>query len=302
MVVAQATTAPQGNIDRGVSFRKESVAMVNPYAGNAKLFVVLICGMVLNGCCCSTVNRAPRLEKQQTVFQSPEQAVDALLVAVKKNDTNALLGIFGEAGRGLVFSGDLEADRTSRAEYLQAASGKLSVATLDNRKFIVIGEKAWRFPVPIVSNGNVWFYDTAEGLDDLLNRRIGRNELHTVEVCKAFVKTNMRLLDSPPGAAAVNHWIINTPSPGNGYLFKRLATQGNSAPGGKMNYMADEGTAKGFALLAYPARYGESGVMTFIVSHFGIVYEKNLGKKTPDSAKKINTYNPDATWAPVFGE
>lgn len=310
--------------------------------------------LFLAGCLSSTTGKVPQPEPKQVVFKSCGEAVAAMLDATKKNDTEALLGIFGERGRSLVFSGDPAEDKKHRDKFSLDAAEKMSVATVDKKNFIVVGKKDWKFPVPVVSNGTVWFFETVTGMEDLLNRRIGMNELNTIKVCRAFVKAQqefsyMEKVDvngpnyaskivsdkgkknglyweddgkgpSPLGpllaAAATDNADKSMITPYNGYLFKVLLAQGESAPGGKMKYSTvDEavtgngtysssggGMTKGFALLAYPAKYGETGILTFVVSHLGIIYGKDLGEKTSEIAPSMNEYNTDDTWTPASGE
>jgi len=314
--------------------------MKNVFSNLTGILSVAALILFLTGCC-SLKERVPQPGPMQTVFKSPDDAVKALLESAKKNDTNSLLGIFGEAGRDIVMSGDIGEDTETRKIVSKKADEKMSVSTVGNKKFIIIGKEEWSFPVPIVSNGSGWFFDTAEGKDELLTRRIGRNELNTIKVCRAFVKAQQEYaakdrdgdgirayaarlcsdpgkknglywesndinLPSPIGplmaAAAAEEVDNNTVAPYHGYLFKILASQGKFAPGGKKNYIKDNKMTNGFALLAYPSNYGDTGVMSFIVSDMGIIYQKNLGKNTAESARKIIEYNPDATWTPVLYE
>lgn len=289
--------------------------------------------------CCGLRGKAPRPDPQQSVFKSPEDAAQALLQAVKKNDTNALLGVFGESGREIVISGDDAADAATRKVVAAKADEHLSVLTEGDRKYVAIGNENWRLPVPLVSGGAGWFFDSAAGKDELLTRRIGRNELNAIKVCQAIISAQQEFaaedrdgdgllefadrLCSDPGKTNGLFWagLDGNPrgtvgpllaaaeaaghSPGmpyHGYVYKILVAQGKSAPGGKKNYVAGDNMTGGFALLAYPVNYEVTGVMTFIVGDMGIVYEKNLGKHTSEKALKISEFNPDDTWAPVMDD
>lgn len=302
------------------------------------ILTVTVVVLLLAGCRSNTIEKIPQPGPKQTVFKSSDEAVTAMLDAVKKNDTDALSSIFGEKGRDLVFSSDSVEDKELRTQFSLDAAEKMSISTVDNREFIVVGEKEWKFPVPIVSNGSAWFFDTAEGRDDLLNHRTRMNELRTIANCRSFVKAQqeysyMDRIDDSTSPYALNTSIdkekmkcvsweskdLNTPNPlklmltaaaadqadksmtvpYNGYLFKVLLAQGEAAPTGKDDTTEGGSLTKGFALLAYPIKYGESGILTFVVSHLGIIYEKNLGDKTLEIAPKLNEYTVDDTWTPV---
>ncbi len=279
----------------------------------------------------------------QRTFASPEEAVQALVVAVKAEDRKALAAILGSEGRPLIWSGDRAADQQARARFLQAyeQAHRLETPT-DTRAVLLIGPDAWPLPIPVVKEGNAWRFDTAAGKEEILNRRIGRNELNAVQVCLAYVDAQREYARVPregdgllkyamkfrsdPGKKNGLYWrtqegdepsplgplVANAraegyarktssgkPSPYHGYFYRILTAQGPDAPGGAYDYVVDGKMIGGFALVAYPARYGVSGVMTFTLNHQGVVYEKDLGPDTGSIVRAMQTYNPDDTWKKV---
>ena len=318
------------------------------------ILAVSVVFLFLTGCISSTTEKVPQPGPKQIVFKSCGEAAAAMIDATKRNDTDALLGIFGDKGMDIIFSGDPAEDKKHRDKFALDAAEKMSISSVDDKNFIVVGKKDWKFPVPIVSNGTGWFFETADGMEALLNRRIGMNEISTIKNCRDFVKAQrefsyMESADvnvpvfaakitgdkgkksglywendgnspSPLGpllaAAAADQADKSMTTPYNGYLYKVLLAQGESAPGGKLKYSTvDEsapggksdritggGMTRGFALIAYPVKYGETGILTFIVSHHGTIYGKNLGEKTPEMVSSINEYSVDDTWTPASGE
>jgi len=278
-------------------------------------------------------------EAKQQSFKSPEEAVNALVEAVKKSDTKALLAIFGSANKDLIFSGDKVADKAGRDRFTAAYEEKHRlVSEGDNKAILIVGPNNWPMPIPLVKEGEAWLFNTNEGRDEILNRRIGENELNTIEVCLAYVDAQReyaikdcdgnRVRDyaqrfastrgkkdglywdakeegeqSPMGPlmakAAKEGYIRFTLSPYHGYYYKILKAQGDAAPGGAYSYVAHGNMMGGVALVAYPAEYGNSGVMTFVVNQDGVVYQKDLGKGTKKVAAAITLYDPDKTWQQV---
>ena len=279
----------------------------------------------------------------QMTFASPEEAVQALVGAVKAEDRKALAAILGPEGRPLIWSGDRVADAQGRERFLRAyeQAHTLESAT-DTKAILVIGQNEWPLPIPLVKEGDTWRFDTAAGKEEILNRRIGRNELNAMQVCLAYVdaqrefarvaregdgllKYAMKLysdrgkknglywrttegeVESPLGelvAKARAEGYTRTrsggkPTPYHGYLYRILTAQGPDAPGGAYDYVVDGKMIGGFALVAFPARYGVSGVMTFIVNHQGVLYQKDLGTDTARAARAMPAYNPDNTWKKV---
>ncbi|MDA8155681.1 MAG: DUF2950 domain-containing protein [Actinomycetota bacterium] len=278
----------------------------------------------------------PSGNQKQLTFQSPQKAFDALVNAAARNNTDKLLAIFGPAGKDIVSSGDAVADTYARARFTKSAMQGVKFRKLNKKTVLaIVGKDGWTFPIPIVQTGKSWVFLTAEGRQEILNRRIGRNELNTIQASLSYVKaqreyamatlnTNGRLQyaqlfvshkgsrdglywrgmgNSPLGAffarAACNEKDAAKPVPYFGYYFKILKGQGAHAPGGKMDYVVNGRMTGGFGLVAYPARYGVSGIMTFMVNQQGIVYEKDLGAKTDELAPKITWYNPSPEWKKV---
>jgi Protein of unknown function (DUF2950) len=280
---------------------------------------------------------------KQKSFQTPEEAAKALFEALRAGDMKELLAIFGPAGKEVISSGDEVADKTGRERFVKSyeAMNKLEKEA-DKKVTLVIGNHDWPFPVPIVKKGNTWAFDTMAGKEELLNRRIGRNELNTIKVCLAIVDAEREyalkdrdgdgLLEyaqkfrstegkkdglywqakegeeqSPLGdlvAKAVKEGYTQRkpgqgPQPYHGYYYKILKAQGKNAPGGAYDYVVKGSMIGGFALVAYPSEYGNSGVMTFIVNHDGVVYQKDLGNETGKIASAMTKFDPDKTWKKV---
>jgi hypothetical protein len=276
-------------------------------------------------------------------FATPEEAVAALRVATATADTNALRDVLGPGAE------DLEnPDRIQATNELESFSTALSETNhldrvSDNLVILEVGDDLWPFPVPIAKKDGGWFFDTDTGKDELLNRRIGKNELATLPVMRAYVdaqreyassehdgngvlKYAQRLVSSP-GKEDGLYWPPDlngqlsplgplvayaqaegySPElreeetevergPYHGYYFKILKRQGKHAPGGKYDYVINGNMIAGFALVAWPAEYGTSGIMTFIVNQQGRVYQKDLGPNTSKLVRKMDTYDPDLTW------
>jgi hypothetical protein len=271
-------------------------------------------------------------------FASPEKAVDALVAASRNNDSTELLRLFGSAGKDLISSGDPVADKDMRARFVERfGKGEKILSDTANKATLVIGTEEWPFPIPLVKQGGVWHFDAAGGAQEILNRRIGRNELSAIAVCRDYVMAQheyaadleaekkpseyaQKIVSSPgqhdglywqvqPGerespigpqmahARAEGYDSADVPhAPYHGYFYKVLTRQGAEAPGGARDYIAGGHMTAGFALIAFPAKYGDSGVMTFVVNQAGIVFEKDLGPNTASVATAIAEFNPDATW------
>jgi len=282
-------------------------------------------------------NRPPA----QTKFATPEEAAAALLQALKTEDLGKMQAIFGREGIEAVASGDPVSDRHDREVIALAMEQSWRWAPYgEDGKELIIGDEQWPFPVPLVKTGNGWQFDTEEGKEEVLARRIGRNELGIISICRAYAGMQekyagqphdgkpaglfaQRIRSSPgrqdglywqrkPGErrsplgdlaaeAAAEGYDTNksTPSPFWGYYFRILTAQGPAAPGGKKSYVVNGDMTGGFALLAYPAKYEFSGVMTFMVSQDGVVYQKNLGEDTATQALRLAEYNPDESWTAV---
>ena len=281
-----------------------------------------------------------RADAQQKTFKSPEDSVKSLIEAVRAHDTKEVLAIFGPEGKEIISTGDKVQDRATGERFIKAYDemNKLEKET-DSKVILVIGNEEWPFPIPIVKKGETWRFDTKAGKEELLNRRIGRNELDTIQTCLAYVDAQREYAlkdqdgdgllayaqkfwstkgkkdglyweakegeeQSPVGlgaARAVREGYTprkpgDKPSPFHGYFYKILKAQGKNAPGGAYDYVVKGKMMGGFGLVAYPSEYGASGVMTFIVNHDGVVYEKDLGAKTANIANAMTKFNPDQTW------
>ncbi len=280
-------------------------------------------------------------EDEQT-FASPQEAVNALVTAAKNNDTNAIHLIFGATGHDLISPDAVQATKEYKL-FVQHLTEKTELASnSDSNVTLEIGADGWPFPIPLVKQDDKWFFDTAAGAEEILNRRIGMDEIGAINVCSAYVDAQReyasedrmgdgvlayaQFLRSTPGTHDGLFWPTNQPgeelsplgplvaqarvdgyhrtakmlneeqAPYHGYYFKILTRQGSHAPGGKYDYIINGHMIAGFALVAWPAEWGNTGVMTFIVNQQGKVYQKNLGLKTAKIAKAITTYDPDDTW------
>ena len=278
---------------------------------------------------------------QQKSFSSAEEAVKAIVAAARNNNDKEMLAIFGAQAKEILFSGYSVADKQRRGRFLKAYDEKNRLVQQGNDMVLVIGNEDWPFPIPVMKKGDSWVFDVDRGKEEILNRRIGDNELFTIQVCLAIVDAQREyaikdrdrdgLLEyaqkfvSDPGKKNGLYWeakqgepqsplgpIVvqargegyqgkpsSTPSPYHGYYYRVLNAQGKDAPGGAYSYLWRGKMIGGFALVAHPAEYGNSGVMSFIVNHDGKVFQKNLGSNTASIAKGMKEYNPDKTWAEV---
>lgn len=276
----------------------------------------------------------------EKTFDSPQAAVDALLDAVEKSDAATLGAIFGPEGDDIIHTGEPARDKQMAADFLERAHRKKEITTdpkTPNRAVLVVGEQDWPFPVPIAKNAdNRWFFDSKAGLQEILYRRIGGNELDAIQVCRGYVEAQDDYAvrkRSDNGVAEYAQRIIAQPGkqdglawknpdgtwegpigekiaevveqgyakkdPYHGYFFKVLKGQGPAAPLGRMDYVVKGLMIGGFALAAAPSEYRVTGVKTFIVSNDGVVYEKDLGPNTLEEFQKMELFNPDSTWDPV---
>lgn len=276
----------------------------------------------------------------QQGFASADQAVNAFVSAVRAGNEKDMLAILGSEGKELISSGDEVADNNSREKFLAAYDRKNKLEQKSaNLMVLHVDDDNWALPIPIVKKGKVWVFDTGKGKKEILKRRVGRNELHVIEVLDAYVDAQQeyatkdcrgagkvefaqRLFSSegkrdglywetgegeqpsPLGplvaqAAKEGYAKESSLSPFHGYYFKILKGQGKHATGGAYNYVVKGKMLLGFALVAYPAEYGNSGVMTFMVNQEGTIYEKDLGKSSRRIAEAIKTFDPDKSWKPV---
>lgn len=302
-----------------------------------RTFIVSALCLVIFGC--STPHKP---ENGQAIFSTPEEAAIQLKLAAKDNDGQRLLVIFGKEGEKIVYSGDEVEDRNARLWFANKADENIEIIyENDERAKIKVGKKAWTFPVPLVKYDDKWFFDSAAGLEALLDRRIGKNEIYAIELCyllaakqDEFAREAIQKEGKPRYAERFLSdknlhnglfddeaaQIRNRPEarlllasddcppqlrlPLNGYFYRILKGQGASAPGGEKSYIRDGKMSEGFAILAYPASYGNSGIKTFIISKSGVVFEKDLGQSTNELVDKIVKYDPDKSWKPArrFGQ
>jgi hypothetical protein len=276
----------------------------------------------------------------QQHFTGPGAALDALLAAVRASDAAAFDAIFGPGSEDLRSSGDPVADKAMRERFLDAAEEHSGLEfDSPDRVLLSFGDDDWPFPIPLVKSDKGWAYDTAAGKDEIINRRIGRNELHAIAVVRGIVDAQeeyaatdptgsgvrqyaQRILsspgqrdglywksdanDSPLGelvAVAVQEGYggadTSKPNPYHGYYFRLLQGQGKHAAGGAKSYLKDGKLTGGFAVVAWPADYGNSGIKTFVVNQRDLVFEKDLGADTAKLAKAMTEYDPDDSWDPV---
>jgi hypothetical protein len=276
-------------------------------------------------------------------FAKPEDAVRALAEAAKAGNMDDLRAIFGPDGNELIASSDEATARKNREVFTVAvAEGWRLLDQGSNHKTLVVGNEAWPFPVPLVKNANKWRFDTAAGKEEVLARRIGRNELAVIGICRTYVAAQRHYAqqghDGKPAGLFATHFLSEPgmqnglywpttrgqalsplgdlvaqastegrplgtdrerPSPFHGYYFKILTAQGAGAAGGAKTYIVNGAMSAGFALVAWPAQYDATGIMTFVVNQDGVVHETDLGAKTDATAMAMTAYNPGASWRRV---
>jgi hypothetical protein len=273
----------------------------------------------------------------QQAYPSPEEAAASLASALKTGTREAILKILGKDGEDIVTSGDEVADTETRQRFLSAYETRHSIKAEGNKKAtLIVGADDFPFPIPLVNNRSGWEFDTAAGRIEILYRRIGRNELDAIQTCLAFVDAQNEYAekDRGQGVGVYAQSIVSSPgkkdglfwrddrdpsplgelaaqasaegykageqaAPYHGYYFRIMRGQGSDAPGGALNYVVKGKMIGGFALIAYPAEYGNSGVMTFMVNHAGTVYQKDLGVRTERIVNRIILFDPDQTWKKV---
>jgi hypothetical protein len=274
----------------------------------------------------------------QQAFKTPDEAAVALIKAAKTADIKALVTVLGPDGEDIVSSGDEVADAETRQKFVAAYDAKHQITMEgDNKAIMIIGPEDYPLPIPLVRKDGAWKFDTAAGRDEILARRIGKNELDAIQASLAYVDaqneyaekdragagTYAQRIISQPGkkdglywptsqgeeasplgeliaeATAQGYRIGGGRTPFHGYYFKILTKQGPAAAGGELDYVVRGEMIGGFALVAYPAEYGNSGVMTFLVNHAGTVFQKDLGPDTARLAERMTSFNPDKTWQEV---
>ena len=289
-----------------------------------------ITALVVAGCF------APRVSAQehgQKTFASAEEACHALVMATESNDEKAMIAILGPDEKQIVSSGDENDDAQSRGTFVKKYDEMHRVVKEpDGTSTLYIGAENWPTPIPLVNKGKIWYFDAEGAKREILLRRIGRNELSTIRVCQELAAAQKEYFgkhneyaqksESDSGQQDGLYWkeadgqakspvgplvaaalvessaksSTGEAAPFRGYYYRILTRQGKDAPGGAKNYVVNGKMTDGFAFVAYPAEYRSSGVMTFLVSQDGAVYEKDLGKKSEALAKGMKEFNPDTSW------
>ena len=303
------------------------------------VFVAYVCLIVPLLCLAQTTQTPSTQAKSpphQRSFATPEGAAAALLEAVRAADPKQIYSVLGPGSGKLITSGDPVEDGRRRERFIAAYSEAVKIETSGTSKAtLFIGAEQWPFPFPLLKTATGWRFDVKSGAEEILNRRIGRNERSAIQVCLAYVDAQREYavkdrdgnglleyaqkLISSPGKQDGLYWDTAEGEPmsplgplsttakregyedlGNapyhGYYYRILKAQGEHAAGGAYDYLVDGKMIGGFALVAYPARWGASGVMTFVCNHAGVVYQKNLGKDTISTAESMTLYDPDSTW------
>jgi hypothetical protein len=271
------------------------------------------------------------LRESQRTFATPQDAIQAIIDAADHNDAAALLLLFGPDGKDILESGDPAEDKESRAEFARSAHEKLQIEQdpgNPGRVTFAVGEQDWPFPVPVVRKDGKWRLDPISGRLEILARRVGRNELNTMEICRGYVEAQLEYASedrgrdgvlksaqsiasspgkqdglyseespqSPVAKAFADAAGTTKPTPYHGYYFRVLKSQGPAATGGAFDFVVKGKMIGGFALVAWPAEYGVSGVQTFIIDHEGLLYGKDLGTNTSALARQMTRFNPDRSW------
>jgi len=297
------------------------------YRGCYGGLAVILLSVLVSGCA-----------KQQSpvVFDSPEAAIQELSALIGKSDVKRLEEVFGPGSSDVLLSGDPEQDHEDYARVGEMIQAGVQFEDFDeNTKIALLGDDAWSWPVPLVRDGDGWRFDLATGREELLNRRIGRNELWTLTALHELVGAQQEYFSasrdgnlpayaqkfrSSEGKRDGLYWSAedeadlsplgdllaesdawgDEPHPFFGYFYRMLTSQGENAPGGALNYLDGNGLMTGgFAAIAWPARYGNSGVMTFVINQRGIVFQKDLGAETEQAAKAVTSFDPDDSWTPT---
>jgi hypothetical protein len=293
--------------------------------------LLLFVGVLLTGCVSSTDSST------RARFQKPDAAFEAVVAALRTNDTAKAALMLGPESDDVLDSGDPVADRESHRAFVAMYDQAHNVQMTDVGAILSVGDEDWPLPIPVVQDERGWYFDTEEGLEEILDRRVGRNELATIQICLAYIDAQREYvsvdrdgdglleyaqkLRSSQGKKDGLYWPTPTSAgeplspfgnlaadasqegydldrssqdlrPYHGYYFRILKSQSRSAKGGDYDYLVGDSMIGGCALIAHPARYGISGVMTFIVNHDGVVYEKDLGKNTEERAAAIALFDP----------
>jgi hypothetical protein len=315
-------------LEDGMSLKPRRIALTTPLLLLALLLPLTSC------------RRPETPEKPSiTVFATPDEASNSLLTAAKSGDQNALLAMFGPDSKAVLYSGDPVQDKNAAAAFVAGYGAMHRWRNMpDGAQILLVGPDNFPFPIPLKKNGDgKWYFDTAAGKDEVLNRRIGRNELAIIDVCGAVAdaeadyfshphdgektkqfaakfisdpgKQNGLYWQSPNGmpASPLGPLAANATAEGytakpeghtpfHGYYFRMLQGQTDKAPGGAKSYMVNGKMTGGFAFIAYPAEYGNSGVMSFMINQDGVLLEKDLGKTTTETATAMSQFDPDPGW------
>ncbi len=311
------------------------MVMMTPMRRLTAVSLAAMLGLSAAGAACS---KKPEATPSGKAFATPEAAVQALGDAAANKDLSALQGIFGPDGKELVDTTDLATARQGREVFVAAMREHWQLTDQGSTKVLVIGNEQWPFPVPLVQDASGWHFDSAAGKEEVIARRIGRNELTVIRLCRTYVAAQQLYaavghdgnpagvyaasFRSSPGKQNGLYWptrigerrsplgelmqeaesrasTVGPAPPFHGYYFRILAGQGASATGGAKDYTSDGRMTGGFALLAWPAFYDGSGIMTFIVNQDGVIHEKDLGPDTEKAVADLRSYDPDGSWTTV---
>jgi Protein of unknown function (DUF2950) len=277
--------------------------------------------------------------REQRTFKTPDDAAAALVQAVRINDDRGILSVLGPEGSQIASSGDPAEDKSIRGRFVSAYDAKHQLTMEgDNKAVLIIGSDDFPFPIPLVRTGGAWKFDTAAGRQEVLSRRIGRNELNAIQAALAYFDAQYEYAEkdrmgagvrayaqrivshqgkkdglywpasqgdeSPLGelvanAASDGYQVGGERAPFHGYYYKILTKQGPHAKGGELDYVVRGNMIGGFALAAWPAVYGSSGIMTFLVNHDGVIYQKDLGPRTSRVAERMTEFDPGPGWETV---
>jgi hypothetical protein len=339
VVVAVAAVAVAAADEGGNEVMKQDKAMKSKSLHSWILFTAACCVLVTSAI---VISGQTMVAVKAKAFPTAQDAANALIDAAEKYDEAAITEILGPDSYDIIHTGEPARDREVAKEFASLARTKNSVSMPKNarRGFLVIGDDDWPFPVPIVKVASGWAFDTNAGRREILIRRVGNNELTAIDICRGYVEAQHEYALTKRGDSGVNQYaqrIISTPGtqdglawqnpdgtwggpigekvaaaiargysnraePYHGYFFKILKGQGPAAPLGELDFVVKGVMIGGFALIAFPAQYRATGVQTFMVSHDGVVYQKDLGPDTVKLANEIERFNPDKTWTPVVDQ
>ena len=309
--------------------------ITNAIGSRALRSMLVVLGLALIAGCA-------RKAADDNTFDTPDAAVAAFVTALEQYDVPRLQALLGPDSADLLQSGDAVQDKGDREQFLSAYKAKHSLTEEGaDRRILVVGNEDWPMPIPLVQRDGKWSFDGEAGIDELIYRRVGANELGAIDVCRGFVSAQIEYASEgrdgdPPGIYALKvgsdeglhnglYWPTaegEPPSPAgpfvaaavaegyrkaadgkrlpyHGYNYRMLYTQGPNANGGAREYFKDGLLTEGFALIAWPADYGASGVMTFIVNQDGVVFQKDLGEETPTAVESIQSFDPDSSWTAI---